>query len=187
MRLNTRTICFIIITFTAISCSPQGSNESDSKELLKKGLYTDANPEALGEEEKNMTPGNQVGNLPRDVKLALDRLSDALRPIEGEPMALVASSGGIIDRLPIEQRKFFYGLNQEIFDCTIGQFKAIDLRDRFKACELANACKVKLGNVERNYFDIHAELSDSYRVLQDAAEVNSRYCTPFRRGPVGFP
>jgi hypothetical protein len=177
----------LISTFIGmLACSPQAGNESENKELNK----SNARQTGAAPGSQNMggrDPRDDKAQIPDPIRIALKDLAEALGPIYIETLTLAASSGGIIDRLPIEQRKFFYGLNQEIFDCTIGQFKAIDLRDRFKACELANACRVKLGNVERNYFDIHAELSDSYRVLQDAAEVNSSNCAPFRRGPVGFP
>jgi hypothetical protein len=175
----------LISTFIGmLACSPQAGSDSENKTINKR------NTSQTGGNSGNQNKGksrDDEAQIPDPVRTALKNLAVALGPIEINTMALAASSGGIIDRLPIEQRKFFYGLNQEIFDCTIGQFEAIDLRDRFKACELANACKVKLVTVERDYFDIHDKLSDSYRVLQDAAEVNSSNCAPFRRGPVGFP
>ena len=186
MFISARMISLLVALNAATACSPQngGGEESANKDWNPKSGNT---PTSGGNKERFTGSRDDQGNLPESVRAALKGLPVALDQVAVESMALTASSAGILNRLPPDQQKMFVIQNQGIANCTIGQYRAIAFNDRLNVCKLAKSCGLNLGDIERNYFDIHKLLLSSYRVLQDAATVNeSSYCGS-QGIPMGLP
>lgn len=181
---------FIIVLYALMACSPQGGGESENKGLGKSTYNPGDGRETQNQfnPNPNSLPSNTQGNVPESVRAALRGLPVApIDQVATESTSLTASSAGILNRLPPDQQKMFVIQNQGIVNCTIGQYRAIAFNDRLNVCKLAKSCGLNLGDIEKNYFDMHKLLLSSYSVLQDAAAANeSSYCGS-QGNPMGLP
>ena len=187
MFISARMISLLVALNAATACSPQngGGEESANKDWNPKSGNT---PTSGGNKERFTGSRDDQGNLPESVRAALRGLPVApIDQVATKYTSLTASSAGILNRLPPDQQKMFVIQNQGIVNCTIGQYRAIAFNDRLNVCKLAKSCGLNLGDIEKNYFDMHKLLLSSYSVLQDAAAANeSSYCGS-QGNPMGLP
>lgn len=184
MLIKFSPLSLLLAIAVVTSCSPKESEESESK-IKRDDVGSSGTGEGgINNNKDKMSHVNSY--LPKDIESALKGLP--YRQEREGGFALTSSRVDILGKYSEAQMQEYYGKNISIRECTIEQFKAIRFKDVLGLCKNASKCKLNVEDVATSFLDLHGAFNDSYRVLQNAAELNySRYCISLRNGPVGFP
>jgi hypothetical protein len=184
--LNKFSLIIILLCITFItSCSPKESERSESK-IRNPEIDPSAKVGTNNQMKKNNQLNTDEGNLPNVIERALIGLPLRLEREGG--LSLTSNRVDIFIKYSEHEIQEYFGKNLSIRECTIEQFRAIILKNELSLCKSAHKCKLVVENVAATFLDLHEAFNDSYRVLQNAAELNdSKYCTAFKNAPTEFP